>query len=460
MLQACLTAWRDWLQIHQDTTRWQAPADPDLLPHAKLARIVRQLYPCKVPAAQKNWAAFYNVLLNRALNDRGSSVELHHQVPVICCVHRAAGARNSTFSYYVACEKVRSSRRLVECSLSNNGGDDNKWVHVRKPLTFRNSIDVIASLYCNVTDASGMVQTCIVPVHRSTASMCDLSLVGTYGVQAPVPMTTLKPPSKKLQKKLWKAELQHHDSNKAAAGAENEDESADEDHETLDVKPEVCGDSQVMEGMHLLMEEAAAFADADSDDDDDGCQLGIVIDDSYAELETTNSDATSISHDDFVKMIKPVSNIGNRVVLLYFPAMDADNVHFGQAKEATEQMVLRELHEHVCAGPMPLGAVNITNLPIREFSSPAQLMTHFLDVCHNVAKTDLDIKPLRKMSLVPWYTLMGCVVPLDVTCVIGEFMDGSAEDEDVFVGPVPCAPTLQERIVDTLPDGFLYTCSI
>ena len=34
-------------------------------------------------------------------------------------------------------------------------------------------------------------------------------------------------------------------------------------------------------------------------------QLGIVIDDSYAELETTNSDATSISHDDFVKMIKP-----------------------------------------------------------------------------------------------------------------------------------------------------------
>lgn len=28
------------------------------------------------------------------------------------------------------------------------------------------------------------------------------------------------------------------------------------------------------------------------------------------------------------------------------------------------------------------------------------------------------------MSLVPWYTLMGRVVPLDVTYVIGEFMDG------------------------------------
>ncbi|CAE7257709.1 unnamed protein product [Symbiodinium microadriaticum] len=74
-------------------------------------------------------------------------------------------------------------------------------------------------------------------------------------------------------------------------------------------------------------------------------------------------------------------------------------------------MVLRELHEHVCVGLM--------------FSSPAQLMTHFLDVCYNVAKTDLDIENLK----------------------------GSAEDEDVFVGPVPCAPTLQERFVDTLPDG-------
>ncbi|CAE7783101.1 tsaA [Symbiodinium necroappetens] len=40
---------------------------------------------------------------------------------------------------------------------------------------------------------------------------------------------------------------------------------------------------------------------------------------------------------------------------------------------------------------MPLGAVNIT------FSSPAQFMTHFLNVCHNVAKTDLDIDNLKGM---------------------------------------------------------------
>ena len=55
--------------------------------------------------------------------------------------------------------------------------------------------------------------------------------------------------------------------------------------------------------------------------------------------------------------------------------MDADNIHFSQAKEATEQMVLRELHEHVCVGPMPLGAVNIANLPLRE------LLVHDMNFC-------------------------------------------------------------------------------
>ncbi|OLP89926.1 hypothetical protein AK812_SmicGene28558 [Symbiodinium microadriaticum] len=69
--------------------------------------------------------------------------------------------------------------------------------------------------------------------------------------------------------------------------------------------------------------------------------------------------------------------------------MDADNIHFTQAREATEQMVLRELHEHVCVGPMPLGAINST------FHLPPQLMTQFLDVSHDVAKGDLDIDNLK-----------------------------------------------------------------
>ena len=35
-----------------------------------------------------------------------------------------------------------------------------------------------------------------------------------------------------------------------------------------------------------------------------------------------------------------------------------DEVHFNQAREAIADMVLREMHEHVCVGPMPVGVIN------------------------------------------------------------------------------------------------------
>ena len=53
-------------------------------------------------------------------------------------------------------------------------------------------------------------------------------------------------------------------------------------------------------------------------------------------------------------------------VALLASEMDADNIWFNEAKEATDHMVLRELQEHVAVGPMPQGGINVTNLPIRE----------------------------------------------------------------------------------------------
>ena len=53
-------------------------------------------------------------------------------------------------------------------------------------------------------------------------------------------------------------------------------------------------------------------------------------------------------------------------VALLAGEMDADNICFNEAKEATDQMVLRELQEHVAVGTKPQGAINVTNLPIRE----------------------------------------------------------------------------------------------
>ena len=47
-------------------------------------------------------------------------------------------------------------------------------------------------------------------------------------------------------------------------------------------------------------------------------------------------------------------------------ALDADNISFRDAKTATELMVLWDIDEHVCVGPMPPGSINIVNLPIPE----------------------------------------------------------------------------------------------
>ncbi|OLQ02920.1 hypothetical protein AK812_SmicGene14187 [Symbiodinium microadriaticum] len=83
--------------------------------------------------------------------------------------------------------------------------------------------------------------------------------------------------------------------------------------------------------------------------------------------------------------------------------MDADNICFNEAKEATEQMVLRELQEHVAVGPMPQGLFAFPNVAIR----------HFLDILYDVPKEDIDTEMLKGI--------------------------------------------FKERIIDTLPDGFLYT---
>ncbi|CAE7881767.1 unnamed protein product [Symbiodinium necroappetens] len=55
--------------------------------------------------------------------------------------------------------------------------------------------------------------------------------------------------------------------------------------------------------------------------------------------------------------------------------MDADNICFNEAKEATDQMVLRELQEHVAVGTKPQG--------------------HFLDILHDVPKEDIDTGMLK-----------------------------------------------------------------
>ena len=103
--------------------------------------------------------------------------------------------------------------------------------------------------------------------------------------------------------------------------------------------------------------------------------------------------------------------------------MDPESICFQQAKEATEDMVLRELPEHLCVGPMPEGVINILTPPIRELlghhqhffivvnisditiylvclnthththtrlAHPNVQVRHFIDIVHNIPAEELD----------------------------------------------------------------------
>ena len=56
----------------------------------------------------------------------------------------------------------------------------------------------------------------------------------------------------------------------------------------------------------------------------------------------------------------------NRLNFRIMAHIDADNISMAAAVEATTEMMLRNVSSHVCVGPMPAGAINILNLPIRE----------------------------------------------------------------------------------------------
>ena len=280
MLRTCLTAWHDRLDIQEDVTRWQAPPDDKDIDLRQINSIMRSLYPSTIPAVHRTWAACYNMLLNRALAERESKWLPHH-VPVICFVQRAPGVTKSTFSYYCTCEKVRSSHRLVQCQLTGNGSNDNIWIRVHRPLFFQNAIDVIASHWRNVVGPpAGLVQICIVKVRRPTDFLCDLSLVGASGESMPEPVTLLRPPSKKMQQNLHGADADHRqndqrdpDESQSQEHGNDGDSDGDSDGAAHDHEPEpgagTCGDSDIMEGLHLLMEAADALPDADDDDDGD-----------------------------------------------------------------------------------------------------------------------------------------------------------------------------------------------
>ncbi|CAE7323724.1 unnamed protein product [Symbiodinium sp. CCMP2592] len=63
--------------------------------------------------------------------------------------------------------------------------------------------------------------------------------------------------------------------------------------------------------------------------------------------------------------------------------MDPENITLANATEATSDLWIRVLPQHVKVGPMPAGPVSPLTLPIRELESRPATLKHFLDIIYD-----------------------------------------------------------------------------
>ena len=75
-----------------------------------------------------------------------------------------------------------------------------------------------------------------------------------------------------------------------------------------------------------------------------------------------------------------------------------DDLHLDNAIEATKSLFLRELPEHVCVGPMPPGALNALELPLKDLDVSSPSIKHFIDLITDLPKAALIFLLCRPSS--------------------------------------------------------------
>ena len=59
-------------------------------------------------------------------------------------------------------------------------------------------------------------------------------------------------------------------------------------------------------------------------------------------------------------------------------SVDAGEINLEKAKTATKSLVLRDLPAHVMVGPMPVGSVSVTDLPLRDLDPNSPCLKHYV----------------------------------------------------------------------------------
>ena len=124
-MELCLGSWGDRREVQNNTLRWDRPTRPQLPSTKEIDREAAKLYP-RMPTVRKNWAACYNMIVNKFL------ANVTDPMPVLNFSER--GAENSSssasarqkpkMSFFICADKVRTTRRLVPCTVTPGGRTD------------------------------------------------------------------------------------------------------------------------------------------------------------------------------------------------------------------------------------------------------------------------------------------------------------------------------------------------
>ena len=76
-------------------------------------------------------------------------------------------------------------------------------------------------------------------------------------------------------------------------------------------------------------------------------------------------------------------------------SLSPDELRLENAMEATKSLFLRDLPAYVCVGPMPPGALNALELPLKDLDLSSPSIKHFVDLITDVPKTAIDLTSLQ-----------------------------------------------------------------
>ena len=245
LMQTCLNSWHDRHEVSGNVHRWSSPPDPKVPNPKDLDRCFADMHPGHLLSAHRSWAACYNMVINKRL---GSISASDCPTPVLVFAVKQNEASGPSFAYHLAVEKVRTSRRLLQCSVL---GRD---LHIQRPLKFANSIDVIASYWGHVK-AGRQVQVFVIALQEKARR--DLARLAFLGPAArPELIVSLARPSSKMQKKLVPTGADADGDERLPQKQPLREPDGPDGNKADD--SDAVSDAVLQHGLNLLMEEAEA----------------------------------------------------------------------------------------------------------------------------------------------------------------------------------------------------------